>query len=184
MQAGCRWKRFQRRLRYWLDHSQRQRLLWEEMEFHIDSMADDLVAQGMAVVGSTRRGAQKVWQHDTKIGTSPLHLDRPLDERSRAGSTPGVSRNAPRCRICRLRDSHRRPRHRGRFHRLQRRERAAAAPAAVSRCRVTGVDLERRPKRRRVGNPGRTNSWTSGSATSRFPIWQDGTGTTGRATGN
>jgi len=49
MQAGCRWKRFQRRLRYWLDHSQRQRLLWEEMDFHIDSMADDLVAQGMAV---------------------------------------------------------------------------------------------------------------------------------------
>jgi hypothetical protein len=49
MQAGSRWKRFQRRLRYWLDRSQRQRLLWEEMDFHIDSMADDLVAQGMAV---------------------------------------------------------------------------------------------------------------------------------------
>jgi predicted permease len=48
MQADSMRKRFQRRLRYWLDHSQRQRLLWEEIEFHIDSMADDLVAQGMA----------------------------------------------------------------------------------------------------------------------------------------
>jgi predicted permease len=47
MQAGSSWKRFRRRLRYWLDHSRRQRLLWEEMEFHIESMAQDLVAQGM-----------------------------------------------------------------------------------------------------------------------------------------
>ena len=43
-----RWKVFRRRLRYWLNHSQRQRLLWEEMEFHIESMAEDLVAQGMS----------------------------------------------------------------------------------------------------------------------------------------
>ncbi len=42
-----RWKRFRRRLRYWLDHNERQRLLWEEMEFHIESMAHDLAAQGM-----------------------------------------------------------------------------------------------------------------------------------------
>jgi hypothetical protein len=37
-----------RRLRYWLDHSERQRLLWEEMEFHIESMTEDLVEQGMS----------------------------------------------------------------------------------------------------------------------------------------
>ena len=48
MRAGSRWKFFRRRLRYWLDHSERQRLLWEEMEFHIESMAEELVAQGMS----------------------------------------------------------------------------------------------------------------------------------------
>ena len=48
MRAGSRWKCFRRRLRYWLDHSERQRLLWEEMEFHIESMAEELVAQGMS----------------------------------------------------------------------------------------------------------------------------------------
>jgi len=48
MRAGSRWKFFRRRIRYWLDHSQRQRLLWEEMEFHIESMAEDLVAQGVS----------------------------------------------------------------------------------------------------------------------------------------
>src|SRR5947208_1724412 len=40
--------RLRRRLRYLLNHSERQRLLWEEMEFHIDAMADDLVAEGMS----------------------------------------------------------------------------------------------------------------------------------------
>ena len=46
MRAGSRWKFFRRRLRYWLDHGERQRLLWEEMEFHIESMAEELLAQG------------------------------------------------------------------------------------------------------------------------------------------
>jgi predicted permease len=48
MRAGSWWKFFRRRLCYWLYHSERQRLLWEEMEFHIDSMAEDLAAQGMS----------------------------------------------------------------------------------------------------------------------------------------
>ena len=43
-----RWEFFRRLLRYWLDHSERQRLLWEEMEFHIESMAEELLAQGMS----------------------------------------------------------------------------------------------------------------------------------------
>jgi hypothetical protein len=47
MHAGSNWKRFRRRLQYWLDHSERQRLLCEEMECHIDSMVQALVAQGM-----------------------------------------------------------------------------------------------------------------------------------------
>ena len=42
------WKRFRRRLRYWLDRGKRNRLLWEEMEFHVESMMEDLVAQGMS----------------------------------------------------------------------------------------------------------------------------------------
>src|SRR5580658_4746325 len=48
MQTGSRWKRFRRRLRYWLNHSERNRLLREEMEFHIDSMVDELAAQGLS----------------------------------------------------------------------------------------------------------------------------------------
>jgi len=47
MQARSSWKRFRRRLRYWLDHSERNRLLWEEMAFHIESMVEDLTAQGV-----------------------------------------------------------------------------------------------------------------------------------------
>jgi len=48
MRAGSRWKFFRRRLRYWLDLNERQRLLWEEMEFHIESMTQELAAQGMS----------------------------------------------------------------------------------------------------------------------------------------
>src|SRR5579862_2804731 len=48
MRAGSRWKRFRRRLRYWLNHGERQRLLLEEMEFHVESMAQELAAQGMS----------------------------------------------------------------------------------------------------------------------------------------
>jgi predicted permease len=47
MRVGSGWKHYRRRLRYWLDHSERQRLLWEEMEFHIESMTQELAAQGM-----------------------------------------------------------------------------------------------------------------------------------------
>ena len=49
MRASSCWKCFRRRLRYWLDHSERHRLLWEEMEFHIESMTQELAAQGMSV---------------------------------------------------------------------------------------------------------------------------------------
>jgi len=48
MRAALSWKRLRRRLRYWLNHSERQRLLMEEMEFHVESMAKELVAQGMS----------------------------------------------------------------------------------------------------------------------------------------
>ena len=40
-------RRFRRHLRYWLNQSERHRLLWEEMQFHIESMTEDLVAQGV-----------------------------------------------------------------------------------------------------------------------------------------
>ena len=48
MRAGSRWKRFRHLVRYWLDHSERQRLLWEEMEFHIESMTQELAEQGLS----------------------------------------------------------------------------------------------------------------------------------------
>ncbi len=41
------WKRLRRRLRYWANRGARQQLLWEEMEFHIDSMARDLEERGV-----------------------------------------------------------------------------------------------------------------------------------------
>ena len=47
MQAGSKWKRFRRRLRYWLHRGERQRMLWEEMQFHIESMAAELIAEGV-----------------------------------------------------------------------------------------------------------------------------------------
>lgn len=42
------WKRFRLRLRYFARHHERSRLLWEEMDFHIESMAQDLAARGMS----------------------------------------------------------------------------------------------------------------------------------------
>ncbi len=48
MTLGITWKRFRQRLRYLTRHAERQRLLWEEMQFHIESMAQDLVARGMS----------------------------------------------------------------------------------------------------------------------------------------
>src|SRR5580698_10926900 len=48
MRFGTRWKRFWLRLRYWARHSERQRLLWEEMDFHIEAMTQDLVDGGMS----------------------------------------------------------------------------------------------------------------------------------------
>src|SRR3954454_20617825 len=48
MRAGSRWKCFRRRLRYCLDHSERQRLLWDEMDFHIESMVQDLAGRGIS----------------------------------------------------------------------------------------------------------------------------------------
>ena len=83
---GTSWKRLRLRLRYLVRHSERQRLLWEEMDFHIESMAQDLVENGMSEAGSACGGAQKVWQYDTKIGRSSLHLDRAMDRRCGAGS--------------------------------------------------------------------------------------------------
>ncbi|HMF78323.1 MAG TPA: ABC transporter permease [Bryobacteraceae bacterium] len=48
MRFGTSWKRFRLRLRYLARHSERQQLLWEEMDFHIESMAQDLVGRGMS----------------------------------------------------------------------------------------------------------------------------------------
>jgi predicted permease len=42
------WKRFRLRLRYLGRHGERQRSLWEEMDFHIQSMTEELVASGIS----------------------------------------------------------------------------------------------------------------------------------------
>lgn len=41
-------QRLKRRIRYWCQRSERQRLLREEMEFHLASLAEELKAQGMS----------------------------------------------------------------------------------------------------------------------------------------
>ncbi|MCU1263013.1 MAG: hypothetical protein JWO80_5898 [Bryobacterales bacterium] len=48
MRFGTSWKRFRLRLRYLARNSDRQRLLWEEMDFHIELIAQDLVGSGMS----------------------------------------------------------------------------------------------------------------------------------------
>jgi len=53
------WRRFRRRLRYWLHQGERNRLLWEEMEFHIASMVEDLVAQGVPEAEARARAHRK-----------------------------------------------------------------------------------------------------------------------------
>ena len=52
------WRRLRRRWRYWLHHSERQRLLWEEMEFHIESAAEELIERGMTE-GEARAAARR-----------------------------------------------------------------------------------------------------------------------------
>src|SRR5580698_7397404 len=59
MRADSNWGRFRRRLRFLLSHSERQRLLWEEMEFHIESMAEDFAAQGMTEVEARAAARRK-----------------------------------------------------------------------------------------------------------------------------
>src|SRR5580700_9099586 len=59
MRADSSWGRFRRRLRFLVSHSERQRLLWEEMEFHIDSMAEDFAAQGMTEVEARAAARRK-----------------------------------------------------------------------------------------------------------------------------
>ncbi|HUB78235.1 MAG TPA: ABC transporter permease [Bryobacteraceae bacterium] len=53
------WKRFLRRAGYWLDRGGRARLLWEEMEFHIDSMVEDLVSQGISEAEARKLARRK-----------------------------------------------------------------------------------------------------------------------------
>lgn len=59
MPAGSSWNRFRRRLHYWLNRSERQRLLWEEMEFHIESMTQELVAHGLSQLDARRAAHRK-----------------------------------------------------------------------------------------------------------------------------
>ncbi len=46
MSTGTRWKRFRLRLRYLARDSERQRWLRDEMEFHLESIAQDLIGRG------------------------------------------------------------------------------------------------------------------------------------------
>lgn len=61
-----RWNWWRRRLRYWLDRGMRSRLLWEEMECHIESMVDDLMAQGIPAP-QARAAAHRKFGNMTQI---------------------------------------------------------------------------------------------------------------------
>lgn len=99
MQVCVRWKRFRRRFRYWLDHSERNRLLWEELEFHIKSMIEELAAQGVSEP-EARAMAHRKFGNMTHVGRRSLPLDRALDERRGAGPVLLLSRHAAQSRIC------------------------------------------------------------------------------------
>ena len=71
MRADSRWRRFRRRLRYWLDRGERNRLLREEMEFHIASMIDELVAQGWSEPEAHVAAHEEIWQYDATIKKKP-----------------------------------------------------------------------------------------------------------------
>jgi len=59
MRADSSWGRFRRRLRFLLSHSERQRLLGEEMEFHLEQIAQDFAAQGMPEVEARAAARRK-----------------------------------------------------------------------------------------------------------------------------
>ncbi|MGA2118905.1 MAG: permease prefix domain 1-containing protein, partial [Bryobacteraceae bacterium] len=59
MRAGSSWGRFRRRFRFLRSESERQRLLWEEMEFHLESIAQDFAAQGMSEVEARAAARRK-----------------------------------------------------------------------------------------------------------------------------
>jgi predicted permease len=48
MTARQHWRRLKRRLDYFLNRGERQRLLWEELESHIESLAQDFAREGMS----------------------------------------------------------------------------------------------------------------------------------------
>jgi predicted permease len=59
MRADSSWGRFRRRLRFLLSHRERQRLLGEEMEFHLEQIAQDFAAQGMPEVEARAAARRK-----------------------------------------------------------------------------------------------------------------------------
>src|SRR3954447_3586500 len=48
MPTRSTWRRLQTRLRYLLSRTESQQLMWQEMEFYIDSIAQDFAAHGMS----------------------------------------------------------------------------------------------------------------------------------------
>ena len=72
MRAGSDWGRFRRRLRFLLSHSERQRRLWEEMEFHVESMAQDFAARGMSEVEARAAARRKFGNMTQKSEESRL----------------------------------------------------------------------------------------------------------------
>ncbi len=140
MNFGGSWKRLRLRLRYWARHSDRKQLLWEEMDFHIESMVQDLVGKGMSEQEARAAACRKFGNMTRSLEESrSIRIARWMSDLAQE-SASGVSRDAARCRIHRLCDSHRRPRHRSQCNGIQRGERAAASATAVPRSEASGVD--------------------------------------------
>lgn len=65
MRPDSSWGRLRRRLRFFLSRGERQRLLWEEMEFHIESMAEDFAAEGRTQA-EARAAARRLFGNMTR----------------------------------------------------------------------------------------------------------------------
>jgi len=132
-------------LRYWLDHSERQRLLWEEMGIPYRSRwLRKLVVRGVSEHEARAAAHRKFGNMTQKSEDARSTWIARWMERSRAGSTPLVSRHAARWRDLR---------------RLRFSSPASASepvptvfsvvnalllrPAPVSRSRTAGMDYQR-----------------------------------------
>ena len=120
----------------------------EELESHLTMLTEDNVRRGMPVRGGQARGASQARESRVDRRAPPRGSRAPY-ARSRAAGRPLChARARTRPRLHHVRRPDRRAGHRRQRHRVQRRERDPASPAAVSPVRSPRLDREQRRGRR------------------------------------